>query len=173
MKPQENENINEGGYGEIMLPDGQEGAVQQFDDYEEVSTRYGNDAVSFLQQVNDTTDKLTQGLTLAQNVGSMYNDMLQLHEKRKTVEAISQVKLANTVAKYKVAQQFITESFGERNSALQQDYKVLDDAIAKGDREMIIAAMSKIGDIVTSSPLAELQELLVRFDDPDDSLLDF
>lgn len=159
--------------GELMAYKEQGDTVGQYDDYEEVGPEYGGQAVSFLQQVNETTDRLSQGLTLAQNVGSMYSDMMQLHERTKSIEAISQVKLAGIVAKYKVAEQFLTNSFGERNEALQQDYKVLNDAIAKGDREMIISAMSHIGGIVTSSPLGELNELLERFDDPDDSMLDF
>jgi hypothetical protein len=157
----------------LMVPKEQGDEVSQYDDYEEVGSDYRGQAVSLLQQVNEATDRLSQGLTLAQNVGSMYNDMLQLRERRKSVEAISKVKLADTVAKYKVAEQFLTNSFGERNEALQQDYKVLNDAIAKGDREMIISAMSHIGGIVTSSPLGELNQLLERFDDPDDSMLDF
>lgn len=144
----------------------------RYDDYEEIND-FGHQTVDMIQQVTLAQDKLNTGLTLAQNIGGMYNECMQLHEHRKEVEAMSKVELANTVAKYKIAQEYITQSFAERNGALQQDYKVLDDAIARGDREMIIAAMGKIGDIVTTSPLAELQELCKRFDAPEDSLIDW
>lgn len=166
----EEDNVGTEGTGEITPYDAN--VQEQYDDYEEVSD-FGNQAVGFLQEVSLAQDRFNTGLSLVQNVGGMYNQCMQLREHRKEVEAMSKVELARTVAKYKVAQQFITESFAERNRALQQDYKVLDDAIKRGDREMIIAAMGKIGDIVTTSPLAELQELCERFDDPEDSLLDF
>lgn len=137
------------------------------------SVQVGNQAIDFLQEVSASADRFNQGLTMAQNVASMYGDIVSMRENTKAIQAMSAAKLAKTVAKFKVTQQAIAETFKERNSVLQQDYKVLDDAIAKGDREMIIAAMSKIGDIVTTSPLSELKELVERFDDPDDSLLDF
>lgn len=148
------------------------------DDYEIVqadqpAADYGNQAVDMFQQVTVMQDKFNTGMTLVENIGGMYRECLQLRENRKIVEAKTKVELAKTVAQYKLAQDCITKIFSERAGALQQDYKVLDDAIARGDRDMILAAMAKIGDIVTTSPLAQLQELCTRFDDPDDSLLDF
>lgn len=86
---------------------------------------------------------------------------------------IKEKELDVMYAKFKTCQQFFAYSFAERNGALQQDYRVLDDAIARGDRDMIIRAMGSIGNIVTSSPLSELQQMLERYDKPEDSLLDF
>lgn len=144
--------------------------VEPTDDYEELPATQG---VSFLERVSDVQDKLNTGLSMAQNITDVYGRCMELRERRKTVEAMTQAKLANTVAKFKIAQDAMTHVFGERNSALQKDYEVLDKAIALGDREMIIQAMGRIGDIVTTSPLNEIKELCERFDDPDDSLLDF
>ena len=165
-------------YQDITPQNGGEMAPYGGDDYEIVqdgqsAADYGNQAIDMLQQVTLMQDKLNTGMTLAQNVGDMYRECLQLHDQRKMVEAKTKVELAKTVAQYKLAQDFITKTFSERAGALQEDYKVLDDAIARGDRDMILAAMGKIGDIVTTSPLAQLRELCERFDDPDDSLLDF
>lgn len=165
-------------YQDITPQNGGEMVPYNGDDYEivqddQATADYGNQAIDMLQQVTLMQDKLNTGMTLAQNVGGMYRECLQLHEQRKVVEAKTKVELVKTVAQYKLAQDFITKTFSERAGALQQNYKVLDDAIARGDRDMILAAMGKIGDIVTTSPLAQLQELCERFDDPDDSLLDF
>lgn len=163
---------------DIAPQDGGEMAPYSEDDYEIVqadqpAANYGNQAIDMMQQVTLMQDKFNTGMTLAQNVGGMYRECLQLREHRKEVEAKTKVELVKTVAQYKLAQEFLTKTFSERAGALQQDYKVLDDAIARGDRDMILAAMGRIGDIVTTSPLAQLQELCERFEDPDDSLLDF
>ena len=163
MIPEENEMVQQEGSSEI----------QQYDDYEELPEQAGAPNNELGLMVAENLDRLNTGLSLAQNVANTYAQCLELREKRKTEEAMSKVEMAKTIAKYQVSKQFITETFSERREALSHDYKVLDDAIAKGDREMIIAAMSKIGDIVTSSPLKDLEALCKRFDDPDDSLLDF
>lgn len=155
-----------------MVPYENEMPAEEFDDYEELP-QDGGQAADMMQQVMLFTDKAQALMDIGQNVADVYAKCTQLHEHRKEVEAMTQMELAKTIAKYKATEQFMTETFSERREALHQDYKVLDDAIAKGDREMIIAAMSKIGDIVTTSPLADLEALSKRFDDPDDSLLDF
>lgn len=139
----------------------------------EQGNNYGELATTLMDSVSTAQSAMQTTMDMAQTVGGMYKDCLQLHNQRKMVESYNEVKLANTIAKFKLSQQFLTDNFGERREALQHDYKVLDDAIAKGDREMILAAMAKIGDIVTTSPLADLEKMLERFDDPDDSMLDF
>ena len=96
-----------------------------------------------------------------------------MREHRKEVEALTQVKLAGIVAKYKTAEKFITSSFSERNDALKNYYAVLDDAVRKGDRELIISAMANISGIVTTSPLKDLEKLCESFNDSLDGLLDF
>lgn len=83
------------------------------------------------------------------------------------------MKLAGIVAKYKTAEKFITSSFSERNDALKNNYAVLDDAVRKGDKELIISAMANISGIVTTSPLKDLEKLCESFNDSLDGLLDF
>lgn len=51
--------------------------------------------------------------------------------------------------------------------------KVLDKAIEDEDTTLIFAAMSNISGIVTKSLLDKLERLYERFDDPNDSGLDF
>ena len=86
---------------------------------------------------------------------------------------MTQEKLVRTIAKYKTAEKFITSSFAERNGPLQNYYSVLDDAVRKGDKELIIAAMSNISGIVTTSPLKDLEKLCQSFDESLDNMLDF
>lgn len=144
--------------------------VEKYDDYEELPTMEGT---SFVNQVSDIQNTMTTGMSMIQNITSVYGHCVELREHRREVEAKTLLSLAKTVAKFKIAEHAMTHIFGERNNALQADYKALDYAISTGNKELIIAAMGKIGDIVTSSPLKEIEELCERFDDPNDSLLDF
>lgn len=110
---------------------------------------------------------------LTDDVTNMYRECVRFSGQTKAIEAMSKVKLEEMAYKFEICQKFITSSFNERNGALQKDYKVLDDAVKRGDRELIIAAMGNISSIVTTSPLSDLQELCKRFDDPTSALLDF
>ena len=119
----------------------------------------------------DVAKEIVHGATdISKDLISVYKDCINLAGQE---GRIREKELDAMYEKFKTCQQFFAYSFSERHGALQQDYKILDDAIANGDREMIIRAMDSIGSIVTSSPLSDLQKLLERFDTPDDSLLDF
>ena len=128
---------------------------------------------NFMRDMALVQKQANTSLSLAKNIGGLYSDCVKLREHRKEVEALTQVKLAGIVAKYKTAEKFITSSFSERNGALQNYYAVLDDAVRKGDRDLIISAMANISGIVTTSPLKDLEKLCESFDDSLDNLLDF
>lgn len=130
-------------------------------------------ASSALGQIGDTADRVGNALGSLKDVAELYTKCVEINARTRQVEAVTQLKLAQTVAKFKLGEQFLMESFGERNEALQHHYKVLDKAIEDGNTNLIIAAMSSISGIVTTSPLDELERLYERFDDPTDSLLDF
>lgn len=148
---------------------------------------FGNDVSSAMQQISNTADKARSSIReigdTADRVGNMlgsvkdiaelYTQCVAINGRTRQVEAVTQLKLAQTVAKFKLGELFLTQSFGERNEALQHNYKVLDKAIEDGNTGLILAAMSNISGIVTTSPLDELERLYERFDDPTDSLLDF
>lgn len=119
----------------------------------------------------DVAKDIVHGATeISKDLISLYKDCIDLAGQE---GRIKEKELDAMYEKFKTCQQFFAYSFAERNGALQRNYKVLDDAIARGDRDLIIQAMGYIGNIVTSSPLSELQKLLERYDTPDDSLLDF
>lgn len=128
---------------------------------------------STLSQIGDTADRVSNALGSVKDIAELYTQCVAINSRTRQVEAITQLKLAQTVAKFKLGEMFLTQSFGERNEALQHHYKVLDKAIEDGDTTLILAAMSNISGIVTKSPLDELERLYERFDDPNDSGLDF
>ena len=147
--------------------------VYDYDD-QSIETEYSQpveDRSDFIQNLSLVNKQINTNLSLAQNLGGLYSDCVKLREHRKEVEALTQVKLAGIVAKYKTAEKFITSSFSERNDALKNCYA--DDAVRKGDRELIISAMANISGIVTTSPLKDLEKLCESFNDSLDGLLDF
>lgn len=128
---------------------------------------------SALRQIGDTADSVSNVFGSVKDIAELYTQCVEINAHTRQVEAITQLKLAQTVAKFKLGELFLTQSFGERNEALQHHYKVLDKAIEEGNTSLILAAMSNISGIVTKSPLDELEKLYERFDDPNDSGLDF
>lgn len=130
-------------------------------------------ASSTMRQIGDTADRVSNAIGSVKDIAELYTQCVEINARTRQVEAITQLKLAQTVAKFKLGEMFLTQSFGERNEALQHHYKVLDKAIEEGDTTLILAAMSNISGIVTKSPLDELERLYERFDDPNDSGLDF
>lgn len=128
---------------------------------------------STMRQIGDTADRVSNAIGSVKDIAELYTQCVEINARTRQVEAITQLKLAQTVAKFKLGEMFLTQSFGERNEALQHHYKVLDKAIEDGDTTLILVAMSNISGIVTKSPLDELERLYERFDDPNDSGLDF
>lgn len=150
----------------------------QYADYEEITDTQGdyqqqNDLVTLKDTVSNAVQTLSMGADVAQNVASLYSSCLQMHERSKQIEAVTKLKLAQTIAKFKTCQAVITKTFAERDKGLQSLYDTLDKGVESGDRELILAAMSNISNIITTSPLADIQAICERFDDPDDTLLDF
>lgn len=156
---------------------------ENYDDYELISQKYDeistvvnttyDKASSLVDNVNNLTSSLNMVADKAQNIANVYSDCVKLRQKTKQIEAWSEEKMARTIAKYKTCQQYLTQSFGERNSALQKNYDVLDNAMETGDRELIIEALRNISGIVTTSPLQDLQKLIELYEDEDQTFFDF
>ena len=147
---------------------GSEHENAEYAEYEEIDAPE-NKAVSLVQEVNLAAQQLNEGISMVQNVAGLYT----LQEHTKQVEAMSRVQLAQTVAKYKATELFLTSTFEERGEVLRQHYKVLDHALASGDKELIIRAMSEISGVVTTSPLKDLEKLCENFDESLDELMDW
>lgn len=126
-----------------------------------------------IQQINSNANQVVTVLGSVKDIAEFYTQCQMINSKNRQLEAMTQVMLANTVAKFKLSEQFLTLSFGERHEALQHYYDIMDKAIAEDNQDLIIAAMNSISSIVTSFPLSDLEKFLRRFNDPSDSLLDF
>lgn len=85
----------------------------------------------------------------------------------------SDERLAAIAIKYKICEEFLEKTFGEREKALSEDYAVLNKAIETNDRELIIQAMKNISSIVVKSPLEDFESFVQLFNDESKPLLDF
>ena len=116
------------------------------------------------QLVYTNAEVIHKTLDVTQQVVEVYAESQRLN---------AQVELAKIAAKFQTAQNLIEKAFGERGQALNAHYRVLDDAINSGDRDMIIQAMNQISSIVVSSPLADITKFIEVFEDKSQPLLDF
>lgn len=124
-------------------------------------------------QVQDISGQILAVADTVHNIANLYTQCQAFKNRTEQINAWSNVQMANTIAKYKVCQQFLESTFGERNGALQKHYEVMDKAMESGDRELILASLQGISSIVTKSPLDELEKFAEVFNNPDVPLLDF
>ena len=134
---------------------------------------YADATNEFAGQVNQFAAQMTGAMDKAERIASMYRDCKMVEAQTEQVKAWSNVQITQTIAKYKTCQEALSKVFGERDKALSKTYEALDSAIASNDRGLIIEALRGIGNIVTKSPLEEIQRMLAIYDDDSQPLLDF
>ncbi len=123
------------------------------------------------QVLNET--HVTQALNLMQSAVDLYSQCKMVEEKTEQVRMWSEVKIAETVAKYRSCQEFLNYTFGERDKALSKHYDLLDKAVEDGNKELIVEALHGISGIVTASPLSKFEEFVKLYEDTSQPLLDF
>ncbi len=128
---------------------------------------------NILTLVKANEQVIRQGMDLVAQVTDVYAESQRLNAQIAMREQWSRVEMAKTAAKFYATKELIERTFGERHQALSAHYRALDHALACGDRDLIVAAMHQISSIVTSSPLADFQTFVERFNDKSQPLLDF
>lgn len=133
-----------------------------------------------LVDVQDTADSLSNCFAAADNFVANSTQLLDLfgqcvivHEQTKQLEAWSTAKIAETAAKFKTCQNFLDRTFGERETALSHHYALLDKAVLSNDKELVLAALKGISEIVTKSPLEDFEQFVKLYEDTSMPLLDF
>lgn len=134
------------------------------------TVRLMNSSSELCKTVTGLTQEVNVSVTRAVEV---YNHSLQVKQNIAAINAYTTVELNKIAAKYKSCEDFMNRVFGERKSTLDKLYGVLDRAIENNDRESLIAAMKGMSDIVTSSPLQDLEKFAELYNDTSKPLLDF
>lgn len=129
------------------------------------------DSTSLSQIINE--NHVNQALGIMQSAVDLYSQCKMVEEKTEQIRMWSEVKIAETVAKYRSCQEFLNFTFGERDKALSKHYALLDKAYEDGDKELIVEALHGISGIVTSSPLSDFESFVKLYEDTSQPLLDF
>lgn len=124
-------------------------------------------------KTDDEADVLRIAQDITNNIATVYNNSLQVERDVAAVKAWSEVKLAEVAAKYKLCENFLNQTFSERDKALSKHYELLDKALETNNKDAIILAMQGISSIVTSSPLSDLEKFAQLYNDTSMPLLDF
>lgn len=80
-------------------------------------THMSEKASSSLRQIGDTADRVSNAVGSVRDIAELYTQCVEINAHTRQVEAITQLKLAQTVAKFKLGELFLIQSFGERNGA--------------------------------------------------------
>jgi hypothetical protein len=75
------------------------------------------------------------------------------------IEATRDMLIAEMNLKYGVIQAALGEIFAERRGALDRHFKVIERGLESNDRDLIVAGLTGVANIVGSSPFADLDRL--------------
>lgn len=111
---------------------------------------------------------LSQLCQVAQSGRDMFADANQMMETYRACQEISRdiesikakrdVELARIVAGFKLCNDLLDKTFGERAGALDKHYQALDKGLESGNNELVIAALRGISGIVTTCPMESFQK---------------
>ncbi len=148
--------------------------MDEIQEYQEYYPDYSQDMEINPQDALATVNNMVNAASnLANNIVDVYAQCKEAEERSERMRVWGQVKMAETVAKFKSCQMFLDRVFGERDAALGKHYDLLDKAVASNDKDLIIAAIKGISTIVTKSPLEDLEAFAKVFNDESQPLLDF
>lgn len=118
----------------------------------------------FLQNNPDIINKAT----------SFWKENRQLSQEIKKLELTSNLQIQKITQRYELCRDTLNVVFAERGTALMAHYKTLDKALESDDRELIIASLNGISNIVAQNPLESFFEFTKVLDNVDEVLtLDF
>ena len=77
----------------------------------------------------------------------------------KKYDAIKEVMIREITGKYAFYEFLFSKIFSERQDAIKKDFQIIDEGMKKNNRNLIAAGISGLSQIVTTSPLADLEKL--------------
>lgn len=83
----------------------------------------------------------------------------------RALEVKSNIELSKIAAKYDICQSALMGIFGERKDALKKHYEIMDQALKANDRDLVIASLKGVSDIVTTRPLEDFNKFMDAWND--------
>lgn len=93
-----------------------------------------------------------------QKFADFYIENKRISKQLKAMESYNEMAMERMVLNYKQNREILSAVFGERFKALNAHYKALNKAIESNDREVVLAALRGINDIVAQNPLESFSE---------------
>ena len=141
------------------------------------TTQKGNSSLENIRLISDSVaqnkDVVNKALDLTAKFADVYAESQRLNAQVEITKEMSKVELARISSTFLNTRLLIQETFKERRFGLDAYYQALEKGLAENNQEMIISAMTQIGQVVTSSPLEDIKEFAKAVANKDKTILDF
>lgn len=129
---------------------------------------------ALIKGANTFNDFIKENPNFINEAKSFWIENKRLNNQLKLIESHNNREIYRISKKYKTVKHTLQFIFGERQTALNAHYAVLDKAIKSDDRELIIKSLQGISSIVSQHPLENFSEFRQIWDNTDETLyLDF
>ena len=78
---------------------------------------------------------------------------------RARVDAVKEIVLAEITRKYDFYEKLFAAVFAERSEVTKKFFRIIDRGIKEKDNELVLAGLSSLSEVVSSSPLAQIRPL--------------
>jgi len=85
------------------------------------------------------------------------SEMTKREEKK--YESMKEVMIEEITGKYQFYENLFSKIFAERQKALKKDFQIIDEGMKTNDHELITAGLTGLSQLVSSSPIADLEKL--------------
>ena len=110
--------------------------------------------------------KVAKDIVPAADILSFFNVLVEAYkENQATEQAIAKIIAAKEVALTQITEKHVlyreafNRIFEERRDVIARLFQIIDQGIAGNDRDLILRGLQGLGDVVSSSPFANLKEL--------------
>lgn len=129
---------------------------------------------ALIKVATNLNDFIKENPNFINDTKSFWIENKRLNNQLKLIESHNNREIYRISEKYETVKQTLQFIFGERQTALNAHYAVLDKAIKSDDRELIIKSLQGISSIVSQHPLENFSEFRQIWDNTDETLyLDF
>lgn len=106
-------------------------------------------------------------LVIPPTIAGHFRTMQVEETKRQAIIANREVLIARITAEKDTLLAYFDHKFAERRAALDEFFELLHHAIASGDNQQLVAALSGILTIIQDNPLDDFETFKANFQDPD------
>lgn len=88
---------------------------------------------------------------------ALYREHLQAQTRIAQLQASTAIELDRLRSQRELLREAMHLTFAERRYTIDRMFDKIDEGLARGDRELVLQGMRSVGEIVSSSPFADIQ----------------